>query len=147
MVLAASDALSTLALVASVLALVVVTLSFVFQRSRVASIEASEARRQHLDGEIARVPEAVAVERTALPARGSRADETQAAVPHVDAAVRANGFQLLGEGDEKATVLAVVGQPDSVLDHEWIYRLDDHSGYAVSFNSDGRVARASSWKS
>jgi hypothetical protein len=41
----------------------------------------------------------------------------------------------------------LVGVPSGMYEGGWLYYLDRHSGYLVSFGQDGRVERVRDWVS
>lgn len=51
------------------------------------------------------------------------------------------------QGDTKDDVERTLGRADSPTDKEWIYYLDKHSGYVISFDNANRVVAVKSWKS
>jgi outer membrane protein assembly factor BamE (lipoprotein component of BamABCDE complex) len=73
-----------------------------------------------------------------------------------------NVIHLLRQGREKALVANVekvkkgntkddvekfLGEPDNPTAGEWIYYLDEHSGYVIAFNGANRVETVNSWRS
>lgn len=55
--------------------------------------------------------------------------------------------QTVKPGDTKADVERLLGRADNPTDGEWFYFLDEHAGYVVFFDSQGRVETVNSWKS
>ena len=50
-------------------------------------------------------------------------------------------------GDTREAVEGLIGKPDSLGQDAWIYLLDDHSGYRISFDTGGRVESVRTWVS
>ncbi|MBI1923389.1 hypothetical protein HYR99_03970 [Candidatus Poribacteria bacterium] len=51
------------------------------------------------------------------------------------------------KGNTKDEVELLMGKADSLTDTEWIYYLDPHSGYVVSFDSGSQVEAVNLWVS
>ncbi len=51
------------------------------------------------------------------------------------------------KGNTKAYVQQLLGEADSPTDKEWVYYLDEHSGYAIAFDSADRVEGINAWRS
>jgi len=51
------------------------------------------------------------------------------------------------KGQAKADVEAIIGKADNPDDSEWLYYLDEYSGYVITFDSTDRVSDVRSWKS
>ena len=49
-------------------------------------------------------------------------------------------------GYTKDQVEHILGKADNPSDREWIYYLDDHSGYLVAFDGTNHVERVVTWK-
>lgn len=50
-------------------------------------------------------------------------------------------------GQTKADVEAIIGKADNPNGNEWLYYLDEHSGYVITFDSTDQVSNVQSWKS
>lgn len=50
-------------------------------------------------------------------------------------------------GDTREHVENLVGVPSGTYEGSWIYHLDRHSGYLLSFRQDGRVEQIRDWVS
>ena len=51
------------------------------------------------------------------------------------------------KGNTQDEVEHLLGKADSLMDKEWIYYLDEHSGYVISFDSGSRVETVNLWMS
>ncbi len=51
------------------------------------------------------------------------------------------------KGHTKHDVETLLGEADSPNDKEWIYYLDEHSGYIIAFDSTSRVESVNAWRS
>ena len=56
-------------------------------------------------------------------------------------------FDGVRRGMGKDEVMRLLGPADNPGNQEWLYYLDDYSGYAVKFDSRERVESVQSWKS
>ncbi len=63
------------------------------------------------------------------------------------AKVLIKNVERIKRGNTKEDVERVLGQADNPTDKEWIYYLDEHSGYVIAFNSASRVEAVNAWKS
>jgi hypothetical protein len=50
-------------------------------------------------------------------------------------------------GQTQADVESIIGKADNPNGNEWLYYLDEHSGYVITFDSTDRVSNVQSWKS
>ncbi len=56
-------------------------------------------------------------------------------------------IERVKSGQTKAELEGLLGKADNPADRQWIYYLDEHSGYTIAFDGVGRVATLNSWKS
>ncbi len=55
-------------------------------------------------------------------------------------------IEKVGKGDTKGKIERLLGRADSLNDKEWVYYLDEYSGYAINFDSRDRVESVNSWR-
>jgi hypothetical protein len=55
--------------------------------------------------------------------------------------------EKIKKGHSKQDVETLLGEADSPNDKEWVYYLDEHSGYIVAFASTSRVESVNAWRS
>jgi hypothetical protein len=51
------------------------------------------------------------------------------------------------KGNTKYDVEELLGEADNPTAGEWIYYLDEHSGYVIAFDNASRVETVSAWRS
>lgn len=78
----------------------------------------------------------------------SQQTETLTALVHAGGAkTLVSNIDKVRTGFGKNDVSRLLGPADSPSDGEWLYYLDEHSGYLVKFDPKERVASVQSWKS
>jgi outer membrane protein assembly factor BamE (lipoprotein component of BamABCDE complex) len=75
------------------------------------------------------------------------ASQTARAVEIERAELIVESIDKIKVGDTKEDVERFLGQPDHLTGKEWLYYLDEHSGYVIKFDGVGRVGAVHSWKS
>ncbi len=70
---------------------------------------------------------------------------TQATLPLPAGVLLEQKIRQVNPGDRRADVETLLGPPGATQDNEWIYYLDDSSGYLIEFSNDDRVDAVRSW--
>lgn len=63
------------------------------------------------------------------------------------AKVFVENVEKVKKGNTTDEVEHLLGKADNLTDKEWIYYLDGHSGYVISFDSGSRVETVNLWMS
>jgi hypothetical protein len=58
-----------------------------------------------------------------------------------------DNVEKIKKGNTKEHVAQLLGEADNPAEQEWIYHLDEHSGYAIAFDGAGRVEEVNAWRS
>jgi len=59
--------------------------------------------------------------------------------------VLVESIEKIKRGDTHDEVERFLGKADRVIHKEWVYYLDEHSGYLVSFDNEDRVEAVDLW--
>lgn len=54
--------------------------------------------------------------------------------------------EKVGKGDTKGKIERILGRAGSLNEREWVYYLDEYSGYAINFDGRDRVESVNSWR-
>ncbi len=63
------------------------------------------------------------------------------------AKILVENVEKIKKGKTKDYVEQLLGEADSPTDKEWVYYLDEHSGYAIAFDSTDCVEGVNAWRS
>jgi hypothetical protein len=59
--------------------------------------------------------------------------------------VLVESIERIKVGDTRDEVERLLGKADRVTHKEWVYHLDEHSGYLFSFDNEDRVEAVDLW--
>lgn len=62
-------------------------------------------------------------------------------------AQRVSAFEQVDQGMPQSDVRNLMGDPDAIENGDWVYKLEQYSGFLVEFDSTDRVTRARHWVS